>query len=329
MSRPILAVVAVSLALGACKCKDNPREPWPITGKKGSLSGDLVVFHAGSLAVPFKKISEAFMKEHPGVKVMLEAAGSRACARKITDLKRDCDVMASADYTVIDSLLIPEHAAWNIKFATNEMAIVYHHKSREHERLSADDWPEVLMMDEVAFGRADPDQDPCGYRAVLVMKLAETHYKTPGLAARMMAKDLDKIRPKETDLLALLETGEIDYIFLSRSVAQQHGLDYLVLPDEVNLQKPELGEKYRTATVRISGKRPGEKVSKRGEPMVYGITIPKSSPNPEAALAFVKFVLSRDEGMAIIEQSGQPSCVPSASETFDEIPEGLKDFARR
>lgn len=47
----------------------------------------------------------------------MEAAGSRDCARKIRDLKRPCDVLASADYLVIEQLLVPDYADWNICFA--------------------------------------------------------------------------------------------------------------------------------------------------------------------------------------------------------------------
>ena len=103
----------------------------------------LVVFHAGSLSVPFREISERFMDENPGVTVQLEAAGSRTCARKISDLGRECDVMASADYTVIDALLIPDHASWNIRFASNEMTIVYTERSSRAGEITAESWPAI------------------------------------------------------------------------------------------------------------------------------------------------------------------------------------------
>ena len=35
-------------------------------------------------------------------------------------------------------------------------------------------------------------------------------------------------------------------------------------------------------------------------------TIPKDAPNPEAALAFVDFILSKDKGMKVMEREGQP-----------------------
>lgn len=292
-------------------------------------SGKLVVFHAGSLTVPMKQICDAFTKAHPRVTILREVAGSRTCARKISDLNKRCDVMASADYTVIETLLIPAHAAWCIKFAGNEMVIAYTAGSRGAKGITSKNWFDVLLADDIAFGRSDPNHDPCGYRTVLTMKLAERHYGQAGLAKRLLGKPRQFIRPKETDLLALLETHTIDYIFLYRSVAQQHKLKFVTLPDAINLKSPRFGESYRQATVRITGKKPGVFVTKRGEPMIYGVTIPKRSPNPTTAMAFVQFMLDKSHGLAILAKNGQPPVVPSPTDTYDAIPAALKPFAAK
>ena len=71
---------------------------------------EIIVFHAGSLSVPFKQLKEAYEKKNPGINILLEPAGSIVCARKITELKKPCDVIASADYFVINELLMPNHA---------------------------------------------------------------------------------------------------------------------------------------------------------------------------------------------------------------------------
>jgi len=290
-------------------------------------SEQLIIFHAGSLAVPFKEISEEFKAKHPEVKIIIEAAGSRICARKITDLQRSCDIMASADYTVIDNLLIPEHADWNIKFASNEMAIAFGEKSNRANNIDKENWFEILLQKDVAFGRSDPNSDPCGYRALLVTILAETFYNRPGLANVITAKDQQYIRPKEVDLLALLETGTIDYIFIYRSVAVQHNLKYLVLPDEINLKKADLSDFYKSASVSLTGKQPGTFITKTGEPIIYGITIPKNAPNRKLAMAFLTFLLNADSGGAILEKNGQSFVVPSTTETFNKLPESLRIFA--
>lgn len=299
----------------------------PAAAQPDPVSGDLMIFHAGSLAMPLKEVAGAFQQEHPSVRILTEAAGSRDCARKLTDLGRTCDVLASADYAVIDSMLVPAHADWGIKFAGNEMIISYTDKSDAAGEITRDNWPEILLREDVAYGRSDPNADPCGYRTVLTAKLAASYYKIPDLAEKLTKKDTRYLRPKETDLLALLETGAIDYLFIYRSVAEQHGLRWLALPDEINLKKPELAALYHSVSVEISGDKPGAFVTQYGEPMVYGVTIPKSAPNPAAALAFVTFLLEKDKGLAILERNGQPGVVPSPSANYDQIPETLKRFA--
>ncbi|MHC4586435.1 MAG: tungstate ABC transporter substrate-binding protein WtpA [Planctomycetota bacterium] len=291
------------------------------------MSEQLIIFHAGSLAVPFKEISEEFNARHPGVKIILEATGSRICARKIADLQRPCDVMASSDYTVIDNLLIPEHADWNIKFASNEMAIVFSENSNRANSINKDNWFDILLQKDVAFGRSDPHSDPCGYRALHVTILAEKFYNSPGLVDAITLKDQQYIRPKEVDLLALLETGVIDYIFIYKSVAVQHNLKYLVLPDEINLKKADLSDFYKTASVSLTGKQPGAFITKAGEPIIYGVTIPKNAPNRKLAMAFLTFLLDADSGGAILEKNGQSFVVPSTTESFNKLPESLKIFA--
>ncbi len=299
------------------------------TGSAADVSGDIIIFHAGSLSVPLRAVAEAFEEEHEGTRVLREASGSRISARKISDLGRPCDVMVSADYVVIDSLLIPEHASWNIKFAGNEMVIAYRDASRYSESIGNDNWHELLLRDDVAFGRSDPNADPCGYRTVLTTKLAEAYYDIPGFADALLRKDQRFMRPKETDLLALLETQTIDYIFIYRSVAMQHGLRYLILPDAINLKCDEQADLYATASVDISGAAPGTTITQIGEPMIYGVTVPHNAPNPDGALAFVSFLLQQDKGIAIMEANGQPGLVPSVSSTYHQIPEPLKDFTLR
>lgn len=294
---------------------------------KDQSANQLIIFHAGSLTIPFEKIINGFENENPAVEVIREIAGSRECARKISELHKECDIMASADFKVIDNLLIPDHADWNIKFATNEMAIVYTEHARRSEEINKNNWYEILLDDNINIGRSDPNIDPCGYRAILTMKLAEIYYRNKGLAAKLIAKDTEYIRPKETDLIALLETGELDYIFLYRSVAEQHGLKFLMLPDEINLERAELQDEYKKVSVEISGKKPGEKIVQYGDAMVYGFTIPKNSPNPELAQRFVHYFLNNDKGLKILEDLGQPTIIPSYSDTYEKIPNDLKIYA--
>lgn len=289
-------------------------------------ANQLTIFHAGSLTVPFEKIIDGFKKENPGVEVLKEIAGSRECARKISELNKPCDVFASADYVVIDQLLIPEHADWNLKFATNEMTIVYTEKSRRAKEINQKNWYEILLDKNISVGRADPNADPCGYRTILTMKLAEIFYNKKDLAEKLISKNQEYIRPKEVDLLALLEAGELDYIFLYRSVAEQHGLKFLKLPDEINLKKTELEDYYKQVSVELNGKKPGEKISQVGSSMVYGITIPKNSPNPDLAEKFIHYLMNAEKGLKIMREMGQPTVVPSVCDRYDILPNEFKKY---
>jgi len=279
---------------------------------------DIVVFHAGSLAVPFSEIEKVFEEKYPQYDVKREVSGSRKAARKVSDIKRAADVVASADYKVIDNLLIPKDAKFNVQFATNEMALAYTERSKFSKEINAENWTDIVLKEGVKVGHSNPNSDPCGYRSVFVTKLAEKYYKKPnffqdllGYKTSYKVGDENKkriiVRPKETDLLGLLEAHAIDYLFIYKSVAQQHDLKYVTLPKEISLKDEEFKDLYASVSFDISGKKPGEHITKKGGAMIYGITIPqnaKSPQHPEGAVVFVNFILSK-EGQAIMKKDGQ------------------------
>jgi molybdate/tungstate transport system substrate-binding protein len=124
--------------------------------------GKLVMFHAGSLSVPFQAMEKAFETKYPKVDLLREASGSQAAARKVTDLNKPCDIMASADYKVIDKLLVPDNADWNIRFASNQLVLCYTDKSRFADEVNEDNWYKILQKNGVVWGHSDPNLDPCG-----------------------------------------------------------------------------------------------------------------------------------------------------------------------
>jgi molybdate/tungstate transport system substrate-binding protein len=296
-----------------------------ITGCQSGRDKNLIIFHAGSLAVPVKKINEAFEKANPGVRVLPEAAGSLQCARKITELHKPCDIILSADYSVIDNLLIPSYASWNIRFATNEIVIAYRPESARSSIFREDNWPDILLKDDVIIGRADPDADPCGYRTVFAARLAEEFYGRKGLADSLLNKDRDYIRPKEVDLVALTETGVIDYMFQYKSVAIQHGFEYLELPDEINLSSPARKEHYGRVSYMIPGETPGERLEIRGDYISYSGTVPHDAPHRELAIKYFNFLLS-GEGRKIFRESGQEPLLPVVTGNLAAVPAALQSY---
>jgi molybdate/tungstate transport system substrate-binding protein len=306
-----IVIIAVGFLILVSSCRQSP---------------GLRIIHAGSLTVPVKEIVDSFLRHNPGEIIQTEAWGSKAGARRISDLDVPCDVFISADYKVIDDFLIPAHASWNIGFAGNEMSIVYNTNSRYAGEINSGNWTAILIKDDVKFGRSDPDSDPCGVRAIMTIKLAGILYDNPELPDELLSRHRNMIRPKETDLLALLETNTVDYIFLYRSVAQQHNLEFLELPDELNLSDQRLNSWYSGAYTKLRGRKPGESITEKGHAMLYGITIPDGSHNQDLALRFVTFFLSENGGLPILRRNGQKTLVPSISSTYNDIPDQLKPF---
>jgi molybdate/tungstate transport system substrate-binding protein len=273
--------------------------------------GKLTMFHAGSLTVPFVAMEKAFEANYPKVDLQREAAGSQKCARKITDLKKPCDIMASADYKVIDKLLIPIYANWNIRFATNQLVLCYTDKSKYATEVNAKNWYDILQRKGLIWGHSDPNLDPCGYRSLMVLQLAETYYRKPGLYDKVIAnRPKENIRPKSVELISLLQTANMDYAWEYLSVAVQHGLKYVVLPDEINLGNYKYDNLYEKAVVRVTGKKPGTYMNITGKSCTYGVTMIKSAPNREAAIAFLGYLLDPRGGLKTLKEMGQPPFVP-------------------
>jgi molybdate/tungstate transport system substrate-binding protein len=293
-------------------------------------SGKLVMFHAGSLSVPFEAMEKTFESMYPKVDLQREGSGSQQAARKISDLKKPCDIMASADYKVIDKLLIPAYADLNIRFATNQLVLCYTDQSKYAGEVNANNWYEVLQRKGVVWGHSDPNLDPCGYRSLMVIQLAEKYYKINGLYDKVIAnRPKENIRPKSVELISLLQTGNMDYAWEYRSVAVQHKLKYVVLPDEINLGNYQHDKFYKQAKVQVTGKKPGTFMTMTGGSVTYGITLIKNAPNREAAIAFLKYVLDPKGGLKVLDEMGQPPFVPCrvpTSKMKSMLPDELKGF---
>ncbi|MCX6255711.1 MAG: tungstate ABC transporter substrate-binding protein WtpA [Bacteroidia bacterium] len=308
----LLTILSVFLLIGC----GNPH-----SGK----TKEIIIFHAGSLSVPFRQLKNEFEKKTPGIKILLEPAGSLVCARKITELKKPCDIIASADYYVIDRLLIPEYAKWSIRFATNEIVIAYHEKSRYSSEINSTNWIDILLKNDVIYSRSDPNSDPGGYRTVFTLMLAEKYYSIEGLTEKMVSKNKDFIRPKDVDLIALIESNAIDYMFQYKSVAIQHGLSFIELPDDINLSDPAKAGIYKSVSIEVTGSKPGTKMKVTGDYINYSMTVPDNAPHSKEAIDFMCYMLS-EEGLEIFRKNGQNPIIPFSTEQPDKLPSKLLEY---
>jgi molybdate/tungstate transport system substrate-binding protein len=307
----------------------------------------LKVFCAGSLTLPFEDIEAQFEADHPNVDVQLEPGGSVTRVQKITELGEECDILASADYSLIPSMMMTpdsDYTDWYIIFAVNRMTLAYTDNSRYADEITADNWYEILRSD-VKWGFSDPNLDPCGYRSPMVIQLAEFEYGDNMIFEDLIEANSDitvsedagtylinanmtnlnpntdklKIRDKSVELVTFVQEGGLDYAFEYSSVAKQHGLKYLELPETIDLSSADCAAIYKTVKIQKTT------TTSTGKPIVYGLTIPNNAPNPTLAAEFVKYIIN-ESGQTIFNNNGQPPVVPAVTNDINKIPESLTKY---
>lgn len=257
----------------------------------------VVVFTAASLAVPIRAALDTFARR-TGTVVLQENGASLELARRITELHRVPDVLALADEEVFPRLLVPRAASWYARFARNRMVLAYTDRSEGANRLASANWYRVLLRPDVRVGRSDPTLAPVGYRTLAVYQLAEQYYHVPGLAARLEARTTPAlIRPNASELVALLQAGELDYIVDYESLARANHLRYIRLPAEIDLGDPARTAAYARVSVRVP--RRTDTLTYVAAPIVYGIGVPREAPHAAAGAKFLAFLLGPD-GRAIL-----------------------------
>lgn len=324
----------------------------------------LVVFAAGSLIAPFDALEAAFEAEHPQIDVRPEYHGSIQVIRHATELHEPIDVVATADASLIPMLMTgavdPEtgraYADWYIRFASNRLTLAYHRDSKYAAELTADNWPEVLARPDVKVGIADPRFDAAGYRAFMAVALAQerdrdytyfgklfkeqftqpvTIFLDDDLATVTVPEVLETragahvvLRGASIQLVALLESGDLDYAFEYESVIRQHGLEMLRLPDEENLGSAAHAADYGRVQVNLDFQRFATVKPKfRGERIGYGITIPANAPHPAEASLFIAFLLG-PQGRAIMEANAHPLFETPLADGHEQMPAALQALSR-
>jgi molybdate/tungstate transport system substrate-binding protein len=263
----------------------------------------LVVFNAGSLARPLRAALDTFARRE-GVAIAQESAGSLESARKVTELGKIPDVIALADAEVFPRYLMPAHVERYTHFARNRMVVAFTDRSRGAQEISTANWPDVLARPDVEVGRSDPQLDPNGYRTLMVWQLAALARGTPALVPALEARAGPRnVRPKEADLVGLLQAGELDFIWSYESMAKAAGLRWVALGDSVDLSEPALAPFYAQASVTVRGATADDAVTFRGEPIIYAYAVPRAAPHPELAARFVAFLAS-EEGRNILRREG-------------------------
>jgi len=345
----LFSIFLLPLALGSCATRAKT---------------PLVIYAAGSLIKPFGDLEKAFENLHPDIDVQSEYHGSIQVMRQVTDLHVAVDVVATADTSLIPLVMYqttnPDtgkpYGSWYLRFATNKLALAYSPKSKYASQINSQNWVDIIRRPDVKVGLADPRFDAVGYRGLMVLEMAnavyhkadllgdllESQFRYPVTVARSdiatvihvpeILETVDNahiiLRGASMQVIALLQSGDVDYAFEYESVIQQDGLQMVQLPDSLNLGSPGQNAAYGQVSVLLDFQRFAKiKPQFKGEQIGYGITIPTNALHPQEAALFIAFLLS-PEGRKIMADDHHPEFDTITTADYANVPSALQPLSQ-
>jgi molybdate/tungstate transport system substrate-binding protein len=319
-----LAAAASLIVTMAAACSSSSSTTGSTTPAASGAHGTLVVFGAGTLATPFAAEIAAFEKANPGVTVHSQFGASGDMVKKVTQLHQPDDVLGVADYSLIPKLMFPADATWYLGFVSNAITFAYTSHSKGASGLTPANWYKVLAEPGVRIGRSNPAADPSGYQTLQMLQLANGYYHQPDLSASVLKNSPDSsVAETETSLIAALQSGQLDYLAIYTSTAQEEHLKYISLPPQINLSDPAMAADYAKVSIHA-----GSLGTLTAKPIIYGLTIPASAPNAALGEKFIHFVLG-PQGQAIMHGNGFTVISPALANPQDKVPASIKPLTKQ
>jgi molybdate/tungstate transport system substrate-binding protein len=197
--------------------------------------------------------------------------------------------------------------------------------------------------------------DAVGYRTLMATKLSESYYGVDNIMQDTIGKYFSMpitastingistihvpelleptdnhmvLRGAHMQLLALLQSNDVDYTIDYKSTVIQDGLNYMELPPEINLADNNYTQNYHNVVVKLDFQRFATVTPVfQGLPIVYGMTIANNSKHQDAAIKFIQFVLG-PEGRRIFQDCNQPELIPPQCDNINALPDSLKPLFR-
>jgi molybdate/tungstate transport system substrate-binding protein len=262
-------------------------------------AGTVNVVYAGSLVNLMEHgVGPAFDKA-TGDQFQGYAGGSVGLANQIKGKLRKGDVFISANPKVNTSLMGAANGdwvKWYIAFAQSPLVIGYNASSKFAADFKSKPWYQVLLEPGIKIGRTDAKLDPKGALTVALMKQAETFYKSPDLAQKVLGADDNpaEVLPEET-LVGRLQSGQLDVGFFYSTETSDGKIPALALPAEI------------------------------APKAVYTVTILHNAPNAAGADQFVSFLLGSD-GQKLLKEHGLTLQNPTLTGSESAVPQDIQSL---
>jgi molybdate/tungstate transport system substrate-binding protein len=266
-----------------------------------------------------------------------KAAGSLLLARQISQGNPVSVFISVARPAVQPLYLGNESSGWAIAFATDQMALAYTNASLQNPEASTalaaynsaaasnttakwNNFFSVLSSGSVKVGFGNPNADPAGYRGWIVLEAAGQAFgqNSSSFVNRIIFNGGNVTGSSAADLVGPLETGQIQFLFIYKSAAIAHKLNYLHLPDQVNLGSTKYSKFYAEFSYKLTSG------AQKGGLVALYITVPKDSTDTPDSLQFVVFVVKNSP--TLLSSYGLVPLSPARLYNSTTVPEPLQEL---
>jgi molybdate/tungstate transport system substrate-binding protein len=242
----------------------------------------------------------------------VKSGGSFADANQIAAGAPD-DIFVSVALSATGPAYLKNFSSnWAIGFATDQMVLAYSNATQSSpaaasmissgkQALTSNataDWRTFftsLASGSVSLGISNPVTDPAGLRGWLVLEAAGYLYgggNPQTFVAPLLKASGNTTGSNAATLVAPLQSGQIQFLFIYKSAAIADHLGYLQLERHVNLSDTSLGTFYSQFKYTDSAG------TTAASPIVLVVTVPLVSLNQAAALEFVQYVVKNAPSLA-------------------------------
>ena len=282
------------------------------TSTTSVVMGPLVSYSADAYATETTALLSSFSKT-TGIPVApVISGGSNADASSIEAGAPDDVFISSALSATAPSHLGNLSSNWAIGFASDQVVIAYSNATLANSAASeivsqgqaaaksnaTSDWNSfftALTSGSTKVGISNPVADPGGLRGWLVLEAAGYLYSGGNQSAYvspLLKSGANVTGANSAALVAPLQSGQIQFLFIYKSAAISDGLGYLALDSHVNLSNPNLAAYYSQFSYTDSAGKT------HGAPIVLVVTVPLSSVNTSEALEFVQYLVKNSASLS-------------------------------
>lgn len=332
-------LAAVSVILAACTIAASSYAAVELNLRNTS-GGGLIAYSADAYVQESNAMLNAFHNDTGYPVTPAIGAGSYAAARSIGQ-GAPADIFISvAQGAFSHPYLLSRYSGWAVAFASDQLVLAYSSATLSSSQSKAiidmfgqanasnstSDYYAAfsnLTSGAVKVGIANPSDDPAGLRGWLALEIAGYLYargNTSYFVNSTLSSNASVSSLNAAMLVAPLETGNIQFLFIYKSAAVAMGLSFVSLPAAINQGEPGMSSFYDKFTYTL----PTGTVS--GSPIFLYITVLANSSRESESFAFLDYLVNNTKMLSGFGMSPlQPSILFSSVQNPAEIAPLLND----